>query len=191
MFRRLWWQHPSLHRTKGPARKPIPGTAPPSPGAHAIPPRKAIFGPPWGPGALQSRFARSASPAQGACAPEQTDATPGRVSACHAGHSPGGTVAGPVLFGTHSWGTQNMIQRSFIGACNTVAVIWQCMVPLQMASADQVPRRLPTKAWTPSQAPLKCRLSSCCIGFVQRLDHESGADGMSYFGNAKAIGIVQ
>ena len=49
MFRRLWWQHPSLHKTKGPARKPISGTPPPppSPSAHAIPPsRKAIFGPP-------------------------------------------------------------------------------------------------------------------------------------------------
>ena len=26
VFRRLWWQHPSLHKTKGPARKPISGT---------------------------------------------------------------------------------------------------------------------------------------------------------------------
>ena len=25
VFRRLWWQHPSLHKTKGPARKPISG----------------------------------------------------------------------------------------------------------------------------------------------------------------------
>ena len=39
VFRRLWWQHPSLHITKGPARKPISGTPPPpSPGAHASPP---------------------------------------------------------------------------------------------------------------------------------------------------------
>ena len=29
VFRRLWWQHPSLHKTKGPARKPISGTPPP------------------------------------------------------------------------------------------------------------------------------------------------------------------
>ena len=40
----------ALHKTKGPAQKPISGTPPPpSPGAHAIPPpRKAIFGPPLG-----------------------------------------------------------------------------------------------------------------------------------------------
>ena len=50
MFRRLWWQHPSLHQTKGPARKPISGTPPPllrrapMPSPH----RKAIFGPPSG-----------------------------------------------------------------------------------------------------------------------------------------------
>ena len=29
VFRRLWWQQPSLHKTKGPARKPISGTPPP------------------------------------------------------------------------------------------------------------------------------------------------------------------
>ena len=29
MFRRLWWQHPSIHKTKGLAWKPISGTPPP------------------------------------------------------------------------------------------------------------------------------------------------------------------
>ena len=42
VFGRLWWQHPSLHKTKRPARKPISGTPPPpSPGAHATPPPPA------------------------------------------------------------------------------------------------------------------------------------------------------
>ena len=48
MFRRLWWQQPSWHRTKGPARKPISGTPPPllRRAPMPSPPRKAIFGPP-------------------------------------------------------------------------------------------------------------------------------------------------
>ena len=49
VFRRLWWQHPSLHKTKGPARKPISGTPPPSfAGRPCLPPPpcKAIFGSP-------------------------------------------------------------------------------------------------------------------------------------------------
>ena len=52
VFRRLWWQHPSLHKTKGPARKPISGTPPPSFAGrpcHPPPPLcKAVFGPPKG-----------------------------------------------------------------------------------------------------------------------------------------------
>ena len=46
VFRRLWWQHPSLHKTKGPARKPISGTPPPLLRRVPMPspPRKAIFG---------------------------------------------------------------------------------------------------------------------------------------------------
>ena len=52
VFRRLWWQHPSKHKTKGLARKPISGTPPPPLLRRAPmpspppPPRKAIFGPP-------------------------------------------------------------------------------------------------------------------------------------------------
>ena len=47
VFRRLWWQHPSLHKTKGPARKPISGIPPPFAGRPCHPPPyKAIFRPP-------------------------------------------------------------------------------------------------------------------------------------------------
>ena len=31
VFRCLWWQQPSFHKTKGPARKPISGAPPPPP----------------------------------------------------------------------------------------------------------------------------------------------------------------